>query len=154
MAAPEQITKLLQELTASGVEFITITTQDLDIVHCRSAENIARLMGVLGRIGAYFWPDPSQRRLPPRASDLAGHGQLNLQTRMGRFDVLCELSDKRGYEELFVHTEQVDLGPVLVRLLDLPTLIETKTAAGRPKDRLVIPILIATLEQRKLAQGK
>ena len=40
----------------------------------------------------------------------------------------------------------------LLRVLDLPTLITVKTKAGRPKDRLVLPILIATLEERDKAK--
>lgn len=35
-----------------------------------------------------------------------------------------------------------------LRVLDLPTLIAVKTKAGRAKDRIVLPILIATLEER------
>lgn len=165
MAVPELITALLDELASAGIEFIVVggaagvihgapvTTKDLDIVHRRSPENIARLMKVLGDIGAHFWPDLAQRHLPPRESDLAGRGQLNLQTRMGRLDVLCELNDQRGYEELLAHTEEVLMGTALVRLLDLPTLIEVKAAAGRIKDRIVLPALIATMEERKKQEG-
>lgn len=40
----------------------------------------------------------------------------------------------------------------LLHVLDLPTLITEKTKAGRPKDRLVLPILIATLEERDKAK--
>jgi hypothetical protein len=41
----------------------------------------------------------------------------------------------------------------LLRVLDLPTLIAVKTKAGRPKDRLVLPILIATLQERDKTRG-
>ena len=68
---------------------------------------------------------------------------------MGRLDILCELSDERDYEALLPHSEEVSLGSRWVRLLDLPTLIEVKTAVGRPKDRLAVPVLSATLEERK-----
>ncbi len=157
----EQITKLLEELCAAGVEFIVIggaagilhgapvTTMDLDIVHRRTPENIARLLEVLRRLGAYFHPDLAQRRLPPREDDLAGHGHLNLQTKLGRLDVLCELSERQGYDELISHTEEFPYGDLHLRLLDLPTLIAVKSAAGRPKDRVTVPILIATLEERR-----
>jgi hypothetical protein len=112
----EQITKLLEVLSSSGVEFIVIggaagilhgapvTTMDLDIVHRRTPENIAKLLDVPRKLGAYFHPDLAQRRLPPLESDLAGHGHLNMQTSMGRLDVLCEVSDARGYDELLPHT--------------------------------------------------
>ncbi len=157
----EQITRLLELLSSSGVEFIVIggaagilhgapvTTLDLDIVHRRTPENIAKLLDVLRRLGAYFHPDLAQRRLPPRESDLAGHGHLNMQTSMGRLDVLCEVSEARGYDELLPHTEEFPHGNLRLRLLDLPTLIAVKTAAGRPKDRMTVPILIATLEERR-----
>ena len=36
----------------------------------------------------------------------------------------------------------------LLHVLDLPTLIAAKTKAGRPKDRIVLPILIAILQER------
>jgi len=32
---------------------------------------------------------------------------------------------------------------------DLPTLIEEKTRANRPKDRAMVPLLLATLEERR-----
>lgn len=35
-----------------------------------------------------------------------------------------------------------------VRIVSLPTLVELKRAANRPKDRLAIPILLATLDAR------
>ena len=55
----------------------------------------------------------------------------------------------RGYDELLPHTEEFPHGDLRLRLLDLPTLIAVKTAAGRPKDRMTVPILIATLEERR-----
>ena len=36
-----------------------------------------------------------------------------------------------------------------LRVLDLDTLIEVKAAANRPKDRLVLPILLALRDQQK-----
>jgi hypothetical protein len=35
-----------------------------------------------------------------------------------------------------------------VRVLDLPTLIDIKSKTGRAKDRAMLPVLIATLEER------
>ena len=167
MAVPtEQITKLLEVLSRSGIEFIVtggaagvlhgapVTTLDLDIVHRRTPENIGKLLDMLHQLGAYFHPDFAQRRLPPRESDLAGHGHLNMQPSMGRLDVLCEVSEARGYDELLPHTEEFPHGDMRLRVLDLPTLIAVKAAAGRPKDRVTVPILIATLEERKRRTGE
>lgn len=35
-----------------------------------------------------------------------------------------------------------------LRVLDLPELIRLKAEAGRPKDKLALPVLIAALEER------
>jgi hypothetical protein len=58
------------------------------------------------------------------------------------------------------HPSAVDLAALLAKLsdaevefiIDLPTLIEVKTKAGRPKDKLVLPILIATQQERDKAK--
>lgn len=125
-----------------------VVTRDLDIVHQQTPENIQRLMTVLSELGAYFRPDPGRRRIPPRASDLAGNGQLNLATSTGELDILCRLSGGHGYDELLPHTVELQDFDLTLRVLDLPMLIQVKTETNRPKDRLMLPILIAALEER------
>jgi len=155
---------LLAKLCDAGVEFIIvggaaaviqgapITTNDLDIVHRRTPENVARLLEVLLRLDATMRYDLANRGLRPTAEMLAGRGQINLSTSLGPIDPLCELDEGQGYEELLVHSQSViDEGRPL-RVLDLPMLIAVKAKAGRPKDRLVLPILIATLEERDKAR--
>lgn len=126
-----------------------VTTRDLDIVHDRSPGNVERLLRVLLDMGAYNRADLANRKLPPTASALSGRGHLNLQTQHGPLDVLCELDDSRGYAELLPHAVEVTEEGLSLRVLDLPTLIEVKARAGRPKDRLVLPVLIATLEEQR-----
>src|ERR1044071_6581557 len=151
---------LLATLCDSGVEFIIvggvaavlqgvpITTTDLDIVHRRTPENIARLLEVLLKLDAIMRYDLARRDLRPTAEMLLGRGQINLSTSLGPIDPLCQLDEGRGYDELLAHCETVaDEGRVL-HVLDLPTLIEVKTKAGRPKDRVALPILVATLQER------
>jgi len=150
---------LIQALLTGGVEFIVVggaaavlhgaptTTQDLDIVHRRTEENVSRLVHVLEKLDAYV-REPGSRRLKPTASWLLGDGQLNLSTDLGPLDPLCILHDGRGYDELLPFTELVRDGETVLRILDLPTLIEVKAEAGRSKDRLVVPILIALLKER------
>jgi hypothetical protein len=150
---------LLEKLCDAGVEFIVvggaacviqgapITTNDLDIVHRRSPENIERLLDVLLQLDATMRYDFANRGLRPTAELLGGKGHLNLSTSLGPLDPLCEL-DGLGFEELLRNTQSVKDEGRLLLVLDLPTLIAVKTKAGRPKDRVVLPILIATLEER------
>jgi hypothetical protein len=153
--------KLLEALSQAGAEFIVvggcaavlqdvpISTFDLDIVHKRTPENIERLLSVLATLDAHFYPDFARRKLPPRASDLAGRGHILLSTKLGRLDVLCELTGERGYAELLPHTTEISADALHLRVLDLPTLARVKTEAGRPKDLLAVPIIIAAYEERK-----
>ncbi len=65
------------------------------------------------------------------AEELAGRGQHNLQTNHGPLDVLCQL-DELGYDELLPRSIVVTDSSISLHVLDLPTLIEVKTKAGRP----------------------
>jgi hypothetical protein len=151
---------LLAQLCDGGVEFIVvggtaavlqgapISTNDLDIVHSRTPENVARLLEVLLHLDATMRYDFAHRGLRPTAEMLAGKGQINLSTSLGPLDPLCELDAGQGYDELLAHTRLVTDEGRQLRVLDLPMLIAVKTRAGRPKDRLALPILIATLRER------
>ena len=72
-----------------------------------------------------------------------------MRTTLGRLDVLCELSGQRGYEELLPHSDEVGDFGLRLRVLDLPMLIKVKAEANREKDRQVLPLLIAALEESK-----
>jgi hypothetical protein len=137
---------------AAVIQGVPITTNDLDIVHRRTLENVARLLEVLLSLDATMRHDFAHQGLRPTAEMLAGRGQINLSTSLGPIDPLCELSEGRGYDELLLHSESITDEGRLLRVLDLPTLIEVKTKAGRPKDKLVLPILIATLQERDKAK--
>jgi len=151
---------LLAKLCDAGVEFIIvggaaavihgvpITTNDLDIVHRRTPDNVARLLGVLLNVDATMRYDFANRGLRPTAEMLAGKGQINLSTSLGPIDPLCELDEGMGYDELLAHSQSMMDEGRLLHVLDLPTLISVKTKAGRPKDRLVLPLLMATLQER------
>ncbi|MCC6528198.1 MAG: hypothetical protein IT373_36460 [Polyangiaceae bacterium] len=102
---------LLAELARADVEFIVVggaaavlhgvpvITKDLDIVHRRTPENVARLLDVLTRLDATFRYDLAERSLRPTAELLGGHGQLNLSTSLGPLDPLCQLEDGLGYDD-------------------------------------------------------
>lgn len=153
-------TALLARLCDARIEFIIVggvaaviqgapmTTNDLDIVHRRTPENVARLLDLMLQLDAVLRYDFANRGLRPTTEMLAGKGQINLSTSLGPIDPLCEIDNGKGYDELLAHTRLITDEGRELHVLDLPTLIEVKTRAGRPKDRLVLPILIATLKRR------
>jgi hypothetical protein len=156
--------RILVDLLDAGVDLIVVgglaavlhgapvVTFDLDIVHRRTPENVDRLLEFLLQRGAYHRLDLANRRLPPTRDALLGHGHLNLAVGDAKLDVLCEIDPHAGYDDLIDHSERVPLHGRTLRVLGLPRLIEAKAAAGRPKDRMALPILIATLEATKNAR--
>ncbi len=157
--ATADLDALIAALTAAGVEFIVVggaaavlhgapvTTVDLGIVHRRSPENVARLLEVLAKLETAFRP-PVKPGLRPTAELLLGRGQNLLSTSLGPLDVLCVLHDRRGYEELLPETDLLTDGEMRIRVLNLDALIEVKAEAGRAKDRLVLPVLLALRARR------
>ena len=156
--------ELLRQLSGAGVEFIVvggaaavlhgapITTEDLDIVHRRSPENVSRLKTLLDKLDARV-RELANRRLPPQESALLGDGHVLLSTRLGPLDCLGTLIDGRGFEELVSHSESIKDEGAEFLVVDLPTLIELKTKTGRAKDRLMLPVLVALAEELDDSEG-
>jgi predicted nucleotidyltransferase len=128
--------EVLRRLAANDVEFIVVglmagvlrgapvMTADLDIVHRRSAANVSRLLQVLAGLDQLL---------------LTTHGDLDCQGTVGQ---------GRTYEDLLDRAPELEIGDGLAaRVIDLPTLIELKEQAGRPKDLAVLPVLRATLAE-------
>jgi hypothetical protein len=160
VAVDQQTRAMLHGLLDAGVEFVVvggtaavllaapIVTEDLGIVHRRTPDNVARLLAWLLAPGAYHRFDLANRRLPPKDDALFGQGHINLQTNLGKLDVLCELGEGEGYDEILADTVTIDEGAMSLRVLGLRRLIAVKARAGRPKDRAVLPVLVATLDEQ------
>jgi hypothetical protein len=133
-------------MTAGVLRGAPVTTVDLDIVHRRNPENVARLLGVLAELDAVYRHDP--RKLRPNESHLLGPGHQLLTTTHGDLDCLGAIDQDKSYEDLLEQTTEMKLAEGLsVRVLALTALIEIKERSGRPKDLAVIPVLQATLDE-------
>jgi predicted nucleotidyltransferase len=132
---------------AAVLQGAPIVTFDLDLVHRRTPDNVARLLAVLEALHARY-RDP--RNLKPAASTLLGPGHHLLATDHGPLDLLGAIADGLTYDDLAADTVSLDVEGHTVPVLGLPRLIAVKQAAGRPKDLAVLPTLRATLtEQRR-----
>jgi hypothetical protein len=150
--------ELLRRLVDAGVEFIVvggaaavlhgapIATEDLDIVHRRTPENVSRLKHLLEELNAHV-RELANRQLVPQESAFLGEGHVLLSTRLGPLDCLGALVDGRGFEELVSHSESFADEGSEFQVLNLPTLIDIKTKTGRAKDRLMLPVLVALAEE-------
>jgi predicted nucleotidyltransferase len=160
MPSPREadVGELLRRLADAGVEFVVvggaaavlhgapITTEDLDIVHRRTTENVSRLKNLLTELDAHV-REVANRRLPPHESALLGEGHVLLSTSLGPLDCLGTLADGLGFEELVSHSESFTDEGAEFRVIDLSTLIDIKNKTGRAKDRLMLPVLVALAEE-------
>ncbi len=115
-----------------------VTTFDLNVMHARNQENIARLMSALDELEAVYRAQP-ECRLHPDVSHLASAGHQLLLTKFGPLDVLGMIGKSRTWEDLEGHSGSMEIEPeVVVRVIDLETLIEVKEELGFPKDAAML----------------
>jgi predicted nucleotidyltransferase len=156
-----RVAAILQEFRDHGVDFILVggiaavlegvdvNTFDLDVVHSRNPDNIARLLAALESLNATYRTRP-ELALKPDVSHLASPGHQLLMTRFGPLDVLGMIGHSRCYDDLLPHTHELEVGDGLrVRVLDLETLIAVKEEVGGERDLAVLPIMRRTLEEKR-----
>jgi len=157
---PAELTTLLTRLAASGAEFLLVgglaavaqgaplTTQDVDIVHRRTPENVDRLLAFLASLNACY-RGRNDVRLPPSRPALLGAGHNLLMTDLGPLDVLGTIEGGRGYDELSPAAIRISLGDETVQVVALPTLAELKRGSTSAKDKLTFSILEATIRRQR-----
>jgi hypothetical protein len=143
----------VQALVDAGVDFVIIggwsailhgsrhTTEDLDICFSRNRENLKRLAQALAPY------HPRLRDFPPDLpfvwdTTTLGNGTVfTLSTDVGVIDLLAEVAGVGDFTAVKSHAVSADAFERKVLTLDLPSLIQSKRAAGRPKDLQVLPEL-------------
>jgi hypothetical protein len=141
---------ILEQLAEAGVEYIVIggvavgyhgyvrATKDLDIVPAPDRQNLARLAGVLRKLGAELdgAGDFEDAELPdPLDPDvLALGGNWVLQTRLGRFDVMQWLGEIALWDMLSPAAVEAEMEDLSIRVAGYSDLVTLKQQAGRPSD--------------------
>jgi predicted nucleotidyltransferase len=153
--------KLLRLLTEHDVAFLIIggvaavihgssrLTQDLDVVYQRSPQNLTRLVQALAEQSPYLRGAPPGLPFQWSVATLGMGLNFTLETSVGPLDLLGEVTGGGSYEDLLEHTITVEIFGVRCRCLDLPALIRTKRAAGRPKDLEAIAELEVIWEEQQ-----
>ena len=72
-----------------------------------------------------------------------------MATKFGPLDFLGTIEKGLGYSDLIRNSEKIHIENLEFRILSLEYLIEIKEAASREKDRLLLPVLKHTLEERE-----
>ncbi len=150
---------MLGGLTRKKVRFVVIggvaaaahgssrVTSDLDI--CYDAAHVGSLAGLLAAWHAY--PRGVEEGLPFIMDErtLRGAPVMTLTTSEGDIDIMDRVAGVGDYDAVRKHSEKISALGVSFRVLDLPSLIKAKRAAGRPRDFDHLPELEALLELRR-----
>jgi predicted nucleotidyltransferase len=153
---------MLGGLTKKKIRFVVIggvaaavhgsarVTNDLDI--CYDGEdrgNVAALAMLLAKWNAYL--RGIEKNLPFIMDErtLRGAPIMTLITTEGDIDVMDRVAGVGDYDAVRKHSERITALGVSFRVLDLPSLIKAKRAAGRPRDFDHLPELEALLEMRR-----
>lgn len=137
---------ILAALTDAGVRFIVVggaagvahgaarLTQDIDVVYARDPDNLAAVAAALAPHAPYLRGAPAGLPFRWEQRTLSRGLNFTLTTALGDVDLLGEIVGGGRYEDLVDHTVELQLFGRRCLVLDLPTLIRVKRAAGRPKD--------------------
>jgi hypothetical protein len=151
--------RLLRALVEGEVRFIIVgglaatihgsarLTLDIDVVYERGPDNLARLVKALAPLSPYLRGAPAGLPFDWSAATLSRGLNFTLTTTAGAIDLLGEIPGG-DFARLSGRTVAVELFGLTCRALDLDALIDTKRAAGRPKDLEVIAELETLRDER------
>jgi len=156
---------LLARLCQKRVEFVLIggvcgvmhgsglLTVDLDVCCRFGSANLRRLESALLDLHPGHRLTPN--KLPFALTDelCSSLKNLYLQTDLGKLDCLGDVLGVGDYEAALNHSVEFKMSFGPIRLLDLETLIVSKEAAGREKDKYALPVLRALAEKKKQTPG-
>jgi len=153
--------RLLEVLARHGVRSVLIggfagvihgspyVTTDVDIVPARDARNLDVLSAALHEMHArVFTADaPAGLAFDHDGPSLGASQIWNLVTDNGRLDITFEPSGTAGYADVARDAVHLQILGVHVDVASLADVIRSKEAAGREKDRLVLPVLRRILDE-------
>jgi len=159
---------MLAGLTVRKVRFVVVggvaaaahgstrVTNDLDICYDAMDErNLVALSSLLAEWRAY--PRGVEAGLPFIMDDrtLRGAPVLTLTTLEGDIDVMDRIAGVGDHSAVLKRSEKIEALGVRFRVIDLPSLIKAKRAAGRPRDHEHLPELEALMAlQHRRGAGK
>jgi hypothetical protein len=162
--APQEI---FATLDRHGVRYVLIgglaailhgaphVTTDVDMVPEEGRENLERLSAALKELHARIRVSGEPDGVPfdHSADSLARVRIWNLVTDHGDLDITFVPSGTRGFDDLIRDVDPMVVRGVLVPVASLADVIRSKEAAGRDRDRLVLPVLRRLLEQQEGREG-
>lgn len=163
--APLDPERLIAELNAHAVNFVLIgalaarlygfprVTADADITPASDTENLKRLAAALRDLDAKIYTEsiPEGLAFDCSAAMLVRASMWNLVTNAGRLDIAFAPSGTTGYDDLAKGAHEFEAFGLTFLAASLDDIIRSKKAAGRPKDKDDVAMLMA-LRRRKPGQ--
>jgi hypothetical protein len=127
----------------------TQATFDVDVCYSRDAANLTKLIRALRSVKATLRSAPENIPFILDEETLLRGLNFTFQTEVGDIDLLGEVKGVGSYGDCLKTSEKIEMFGHPFRVLSLKKLIDSKRAAGRPKDLLVLRELEAILEHEK-----
>ena len=168
-SVPYRPDELLEVLERHGVLYVVIggltaelrgspyVTRDVDVTPARTRENFVKLAAALRELDAKLRiPDLEQPLEVPLDERSFDQGTTwTYVTKHGYLDVALLPDGTKGYDDLRrAATREQLTDTVTVSVAALSDVIRSKEAAGREKDRAVLPVLRQVLERAHLMEGE
>lgn len=150
--------QIVQAITDAHVDFVIIggvsatlhgsarLTFDVDICYSRGSLNVRRLVSALRPFHPRPRGFPADLPFVWDETTLRNTTVLTLLTDLGEIDLLAEVAGLGSWEEVKARSILVEAFDRTILILDLPSLIQAKRAAGREKDLAALPELESLLE--------
>lgn len=142
---------------AAGLQGSPYATNDIDISPAQDADNFGRLSAALLELDAMIRAENTDP-LPfsHDAQSLADVAIWNLTTRFGELDISTVPSGTHGFPDLRRDALTITVRGVDVQVASLADIVRSKDAAGRTKDKLVLPVLreLVAEETKARAAGR
>lgn len=152
MSGLEQLLKALADSEARFVvvgayaaimQGSSLRTDDLDICYERTPDNYKKIIHAIAPFKPRLRGLPEELKVPFDEQSLAQGTNFTLTTNIGNIDLLGELSGVGGYTQIILDAKTMNFANVTLRIASLDTIIRSKEAADRPKDRATLPELKA-----------
>ena len=155
--------RILEVLTKHDVRYVLVggfaavihgspyVTTDIDVAPRLDRVNLDKLSAALRELNARVWTstDPAGLAFEHDAESIARVTMWNLITDDGRLDVAFQPSGTGGYDDLVRDSLHLEILGIGVDVASLADVVRSKEAAGREKDRLVLPVLRRIMEENR-----
>ena len=160
----KELPEILKILYDAHVEFVVIggaamhlqgsayVTKDVHLCYARSPQNIKRLVSALQPYHPSLRGAPADLPFTLDARTVTQGMNFTLSTDLGPLDFLGEVTGLGSFNSVRSAADIRVIKGMKIPVLSLVGLIQSKKAAGRPKDLYVLPELEA-LEQLKRKTG-